>query len=123
MFKEKDLDTDGAMSYEEFIGKDTKMALAFKAIDKNGDGYLSKTEFRKICPNMTEEQVENAFTKFDKDKTGRINFNEFCSMLKKKKWMNIFHYLFVFKADKYWFCENDVISELFKRGRVRVCLS
>jgi Ca2+-binding EF-hand superfamily protein len=42
MFKEKDLDTDGAMSYEEFIGHDTKMALAFKAIDKNGDGYLSK---------------------------------------------------------------------------------
>ena len=85
MFKEKDLDTDGVMSYEEFIGYDTKMALAFKAIDKNGDGYLSKSEFRKICPNMTDEQVENAFTKFDKDKTGRINFNEFCSMLKKKK--------------------------------------
>jgi Ca2+-binding EF-hand superfamily protein len=57
MFKEKDLDTDGAMSYEEFIGYDTKMALAFKAIDKNGDGYLSKSEFRKICPNMTDEQV------------------------------------------------------------------
>jgi Ca2+-binding EF-hand superfamily protein len=45
------------MSYEEFIGHDTKMALAFKAIDKNGDGFLSKAEFRKICPNMTEEQV------------------------------------------------------------------
>jgi Ca2+-binding EF-hand superfamily protein len=29
--------------------------------------------------------VETAFAKFDKDKTGRINFNEFCSMLKKKK--------------------------------------
>ena len=57
MFREKDLDVDGMMSYEEFIGHDTKMALAFKAIDKNGDGFLSKTEFRKICPNMTEEQV------------------------------------------------------------------
>jgi Ca2+-binding EF-hand superfamily protein len=57
MFREKDLDVDGMMSYEEFIGHDTKMALAFKAIDKNGDGFLSKSEFRKICPNMTEEQV------------------------------------------------------------------
>lgn len=85
MFREKDLDVDGMMSYEEFIGHDTKMALAFKAIDKNGDGFLSKSEFRKICPNMTEEQVENAFTKFDHDKTGKINFKEFCSMLKKKK--------------------------------------
>ncbi len=50
MFKEKDLDTDGAMSYEEFIGHDTKMALAFKAIDKNGDGYLSK--YRQSYKNL-----------------------------------------------------------------------
>ena len=146
MFREKDLDVDGMMSYEEFIGHDTKMALAFKAIDKNGDGFLSKSEFRKICPNMTEEQVsissitllsrlfqkarpfynwnlmagvvkkwssflllslfttvveifqvENAFTKFDHDKTGKINFKEFCSMLKKKKWtQNILIFKFFF---------------------------
>lgn len=90
MFREKDLNMDGVMSYDEFLGHDTRMALAFKAIDKNGDGYLSKTEFRRICPNMSEEQVEAAFSKFDKDKTGRVNYKEFCSMMKRKKWRIIF---------------------------------
>ena len=41
------------------------------------------SEFKKICPNMTKEQMDAAFAKFDKDKTGRINYTEFCSMLNK----------------------------------------
>jgi len=85
IFKEKDRDFDGTMSYEEFTGHDTKTELAFRAIDKNGDGYVSKAEFKRICPNMTKEQMEAAFTKFDKDGTGKINYREFCQMLNKKK--------------------------------------
>ena len=42
IFKEKDRDLDGTMSYEEFTGHDTKTEIAFKAIDKNGDGFVSK---------------------------------------------------------------------------------
>ena len=42
IFKEKDRDFDGTMSYEEFTGHDTKTELAFRAIDKNEDGYVSK---------------------------------------------------------------------------------
>jgi len=34
---------------------------------------------------MSEEQVEAAFTKFDQDKTGKINYKEFCDMMKRKK--------------------------------------
>jgi len=30
MFKEKDVDMDGVMSYEEFLGHNTKIAIAFK---------------------------------------------------------------------------------------------
>ena len=44
IFKEKDRDFDGTMSYEEFTGHDTKTELAFRAIDKNGDGYVSKVK-------------------------------------------------------------------------------
>jgi len=85
IFKEKDRDLDGTMSYEEFTGHDTKTEIAFKAIDKNGDGFVSKAEFKRICPNLTKEQMEVAFAKFDKDGTGRINYKEFCEMLNKKK--------------------------------------
>ena len=33
--------------------------------------------------NSFKEQMEAAFAKFDKDKTGRINYTEFCTMLNK----------------------------------------
>lgn len=76
---------DGKMSFEEFCGHKTRTELAFDAIDKNGDGFVSRSEFRKICPNMSEEQIDAAFKKFDQDGTGRINYREFCSMLNSKK--------------------------------------
>ena len=85
VFREKDRDLDGLMSFEEFAGTKPRVELAFKALDTNGDGYVSRSEFKKICPNMSKEQMDAAFAKFDKDKTGRINYSEFCSMLNKNK--------------------------------------
>jgi hypothetical protein len=38
---------DGRMSYEEFCGHKTRSELAFEAIDKNGDGYVSREEQEK----------------------------------------------------------------------------
>jgi len=84
IFRERDRDLSGTMSFEEFCGHETRNELAFKAIDKNGDGYISKKEFRRICPNMSEEEIVRAFDKFDKDKTGRINYREYCEMLNKR---------------------------------------
>lgn len=76
---------DGKMSFEEFCGHKTRSELAFEAIDKNGDGFVSRSEFKKICPNLTAEQREAAFLKFDQDGTGKINFKEFCSMMNRTK--------------------------------------
>lgn len=84
VFRAKDRDMDGKMSFEEFCGQKSRYELAFEAIDKNGDGFVSRHEFKKICPNLSKEQREAAFDKFDKDGTGRINYKEFCSMLTKK---------------------------------------
>ena len=53
IFKEKDRDFDGTMSYEEFTGHDTKTELAFRAIDKNGDGYVSKVNHQSRGPSGT----------------------------------------------------------------------
>ena len=42
MFAEKDKDLDGKLSFEEFCGLETKLEKAFKVMDKDGDGYISK---------------------------------------------------------------------------------
>lgn len=48
VFRTRDRDFDGKMSFEEFCGHKTRSELAFEAIDKNGDGFVSRSEFKKI---------------------------------------------------------------------------
>ena len=43
MFKEKDRDLDGKLSWEEFMGEETKTEMAFKMLDLNHDGYITKS--------------------------------------------------------------------------------
>ncbi|XP_059095420.1 calmodulin-like protein 3 isoform X1 [Tigriopus californicus] len=85
MFAEKDRDHDGFLSFEEFVGLETKIEKAFKAMDRDGDGFITKSEFKKICRNLTTEQVEAAFAKFDKAGNGKLNYLEFCGMMNARK--------------------------------------
>ncbi len=54
VFRSRDRDQDGKMSFEEFCGHKSRYELAFEAIDRNGDGVVSRNEFKKICPNLTK---------------------------------------------------------------------
>jgi Ca2+-binding EF-hand superfamily protein len=85
MFAEKDRDNDGLMSFEEFTGQETKVEKAFRAMDRDGDGYVTKTEFQKVCKNLTKEQIQAAFNKFDKSGNGKLNYVEFCGMMNARK--------------------------------------
>ena len=38
----------------------SKTQLAFKALDKNSDGFISKREFNEISKSLTKEQVTSA---------------------------------------------------------------
>jgi hypothetical protein len=46
-FNSKDRDRDGRISYEEFCDRETVSERAFKAMDVNGDGFVSKSEMLK----------------------------------------------------------------------------
>ena len=85
LFAEKDRDNDGHLSFEEFTGQETKVEKAFRAMDKDGDGYITKTEFQKVCKNLTKEQIQLAFNKFDKSGNGKLNYKEFCGMMNARK--------------------------------------
>ncbi len=54
LFAEKDRDFDGKLSFEEFAGQQTKLERAFKAMDKDGDGYITKVRGARLeqgsCP-------------------------------------------------------------------------
>ena len=76
-FREKDKNLDGLMSYEEFVGHETRNELAFKALDTNGDGFVSRSEFKKICPNMTKGVVHQIVSPISNSEP--MNFFSECS--------------------------------------------
>ena len=52
-FNSKDRDRDGKISFEEFCDRETVTERAFKAMDVNGDGYISKTEMLRASNRGT----------------------------------------------------------------------
>ena len=62
-----------------------RVSASFEALDKDKDGYVSKTDFARSFPNLTPDQVDACFKKFDKDKDGQLNFTEFKNFMAKVK--------------------------------------
>ena len=84
---------DGIISDVEVT---SKAELAFKALDRNSDGFISKREFNEISKTMSKEQVgidlkTNLFSfqiavvlaRFDQDGDGKLSYSEFKKLLKK----------------------------------------
>ena len=59
--------------------------IAFKLTDTNKDGYIDKTEFKKMAKSLTKEKVEKAFEHCDKNKDGKLDIYEFKEMMKSPK--------------------------------------
>ena len=67
IFKDKDKDLDGIISFDEFAGKLTESEKAWKALDANRNGYVTKDElvegirkYKKSLPKIITEG--NIFT-------------------------------------------------------------
>jgi len=84
-FDEMDRDFDGRLSFAEFMGEETPLEKLFKSMDKDGDGTVTKEEFSSICKNLTKEQVQDAFTKFDSSGDDKLDYREFCAMIHSRK--------------------------------------
>ena len=52
----------------------SKTQLAFKALDKNSDGFISKREFNEISKSLTKDQVTSAMKPWM-----RNTFSDCCS--------------------------------------------
>jgi len=60
-----------------------KAAVAFKAVDKNSDGYLGKEEFGNFTSSISPDNRDRLFSKLDKDENGKIDLDEFRALFKK----------------------------------------
>ena len=58
MFASLDKNKDKVVSDIEVT---SKAHLAFKALDRNHDGFISKKEFSKISKNLNSEQVRHKY--------------------------------------------------------------
>ena len=81
---------DCTVEEEEEVDKEEEEILeAFHAFDKNGNGTIATEDFgtvlRSLGQNPTEEELEDMINKMDTDRTGTVNFQEFFTMMYKKR--------------------------------------
>merc|ERR1712062_252600 len=84
-FAEKDRDFDGRLSLEEFLGEETQIEKLFRLMDKNDDGLITKKEFMTICTKLSKDQVKLAFAQFDTSGDDKLDYREFCEMIRQKE--------------------------------------
>ena len=46
---------------------------------------LVNQEFMTICKNLSDEQVKMAFSKFDTSGDDKLDYREFCEMIRKRE--------------------------------------
>lgn len=78
---------------DKYVGPDDELKhqdykMAFKLLDKDGDGTLTVTELQEVFTNLnfkfTERQLKKMVATIDKDGDGQIDLDEFMVMMKKR---------------------------------------
>ena len=92
IFKSIDTDGSGSIEYTEFISacldkslylKKEKLKEAFSLFDVDNNGKISKEEIAKVLGmNKRSKEIASIFEKYDINKDGEIDFNEFFEMMK-----------------------------------------
>ena len=56
---------------------------AFKAMDRNKDGYITKGELKLAKKKMSMKEVNETIKDYDLDNDGKLNYEEFLQSSKK----------------------------------------
>ena len=55
----------------------------FRIADSDGTGFLDKEKLHRICPHLSQTEVEEIFRDFDTNRDHRISFKEFAKGYEK----------------------------------------
>lgn len=89
-----DVDQNGTIDYGEFLAatlhlnkieREENLFAAFSWLDKDKSGYLTVDELQQACTryNMGDISIEDLIREVDQDNDGRIDYNEFVTMMRK----------------------------------------
>ncbi|GFQ07586.1 calcium-dependent protein kinase 1 [Phtheirospermum japonicum] len=89
-----DVDNSGAIDYGEFIAatlhlnkieREDHLFAAFSYFDKDGSGYITPDELQQACLEFgfDDSRLEEMIREVDQDNDGRIDYNEFVTMMHK----------------------------------------
>merc|ERR1711892_13651 len=73
---------DGKIKIRDFLYLDIHSESAFRAMDRNKDGYITKGELTLAKKKMSMKEVDQVIKEYDIDQDGKLNYEEF---LKSKK--------------------------------------
>ncbi|GER28883.1 calcium-dependent protein kinase [Striga asiatica] len=89
-----DVDNSGTIDYGEFIAatlhlnkieREDHLFAAFSYFDKDGSGYITPDELQQACQEFgfDDSRLEEMIREVDQDNDGRIDYNEFVTMMQK----------------------------------------
>eukprot|EP00096_Caligus_rogercresseyi_P011314 TRINITY_DN4411_c0_g1_i1.p1 TRINITY_DN4411_c0_g1~~TRINITY_DN4411_c0_g1_i1.p1 ORF type:complete len:154 (+),score=54.11 TRINITY_DN4411_c0_g1_i1:49-510(+) len=95
MINEVDKDGTGSLDFPEFLqimGKrnyeekaEEQIREAFKVFDRDGNGFITKSELRVVMMNLgeklSEDEIDTMIADADIDGDGTINYEEFAIMM------------------------------------------
>nr|CDS34249.2 calmodulin [Hymenolepis microstoma] len=95
MLKEGDFSGDGAIDFKEFVTlainsvndaeNNEQLLNTFRLFDKDNNGFISPAELRQVLTALGEKlhegQVEEMIRNIDRDRDGRINYDEFIRLI------------------------------------------
>jgi len=68
---------DGKIKIRDFLYLDVHSESAFKAMDRNKDGFITKGELKLAKKKMTMKEVDSVIKEYDLDHDGKLNYEEF----------------------------------------------
>nr|CAB3451978.1 unnamed protein product [Digitaria exilis] len=89
-----DIDNSGSIDYGEFLAatlhlnkveREDNLFAAFSYFDKDGSGYITHDELQTACEEfgIADAHLEDIIRDIDQDNDGRIDYNEFVTMMQK----------------------------------------